>query len=643
MARPSSAGSGATQARVRRPHNGGSSWKVVYRGPRVYRLFTKYLPSVYRAILENTGGLSEWAPNARSQTSPRPRQRPQSSPEECRLKRFAAAIALVLVLAAFPLATVVYPASTAAPKVVFNGDQRLVNPSQPSVFGAQELEPGIKVDSSGDIYVNAIRGVPAGADLWKTTTPFCQDARNGECPFFYMGQPDTVSPLNGTSVAYGGGDVDMAVGAPYKTSCNQTAGACTAPGSTSGNLYIASLTLANNTNVTCRDGNLSASSCTTPSPVSNPSTSEDRQWVAAEGAHTAYMSYHTVPSDTINVCKSTNDGASYHTCTEAITDALPAAAANYELGNLVVDNGAPVKPTPSTCAAAPCHYIYQIFASVNGAAENAAACPLHTIYVAVSDDGGVTWHDNMVYNAPVKITGTAPTQTCTGPSFNYIFPSVAVDNAGNVYAEWTDGKNVYFESSRDHGTTWNGVKGSCATPCTAYPATAGTGIPTRVSTPYGTANCYTKIASTCGLHTAVFPWVAATGDGHVDFVWYGSSTNKFDGSSSSFGAANSAWSVFFAETLNGLAYATKAHPTAGPTIYQTIASHLPNHVGTICTGGIGCSSGRTLGDFFQVAIEPGTSCAVIAYANDRNSKLPTQAYFNRQLTGCTSLSTARHS
>lgn len=537
-------------------------------------------------------------------------------------------IAVTIALAAsiaIPLASTAYPATIGTTNIAFNGDQHLVNPSQPDVLAVQDLEPGIHTDSAGDIYVNGIRGVPAGADMWKTTTAYCQNTKNNECPFFYMGQPDAAPGASaGSSVAPGGGDIDMAIGQPYAYNDCAT-GKATCPGSTTGNLYTASLTLANETTTSCLDGNLSNSSCYPPAVLSHVGGSEDRPWVAAEGKHVSYLAYQQAAGifllpGNITVCQSTNDGIAYPTCTQAIDqNTFLAAVANTKAGNIVVDNSHPVSPTPSTCvtpsAASPsCHYIYDIFLSVANANENVIGCPLHTVWMAVSNDSGATWTDHMVYNAPVTITGTGPTATCTGPSFGNIFPVVATDGAGNAYAEWSDGSNVYYSSSTNHGKTWNGK-------------TDGTGIPTRVDLPYGPTTCIGTTRA-CGLHTAIFPWLAAAKSGHVDFVWYGTASPSSD-------VSTAVWSVFFAETFNGTAFATKTNPTAGPTIYQTIANHISNHVGQICLGGAGCTANRTLGDFFQVAIEPGTSCAVIAYDNDRNSKLATQAYFNRQLSSCT--------
>jgi predicted GNAT family acetyltransferase len=488
------------------------------------------------------------------------------------------------VIAAATFGSAAFSATTQSPSITFNADQHLINLSLPSTGDNQSLEPGIKTDSSGDIYINAIRGVPAGADLWKTTTQDCQDAADHECPIFYMGQPET---YGNTGVGPGGGDIDMDIGDPYSTTqCAGGAPLCS--GSTAGNLYMASLWLGNNTAITCKDGALASSSCAVVNPSGTTSADEDREWVAHEGQHTAYMVFHTVGPNTIDVCKSTNDGLAYSGCTSALTNAALQGVADNELGNMMVDNTAAVSPSPGTCVGT-CHYIYEIFLSVKDATENAVACPLHTVWMAVSKDDGVSWTDNMVYNDPRDSAGAT---SCNGTTaLNYIFPSTALDNQGNVYAAWTDGSSVYYETSTDHGVTWDGHSD-------------GTGPPTTVNLNYGTANCHTSPTTTCALHTSIFPWVAATGNGHLDFVWYGSSSTAFDGSTNTFGDVNSAWSVFFAESFNAAANA--GSNASAPTFFQTIANQTPNKVGPMCVGGLtGClSGGRDLGDFFQVAIEP---------------------------------------
>jgi hypothetical protein len=564
------------------------------------------------------------------------------------MRRVTLALALILGIVAAPVVDHVYATTTTTSSISFSADQQLLNLQQPDVLGVQELEPGIKTDQAGDIFVNAIRGVPAGSDIWIMHTTDCVHNLNNVCPEFYAGQPEAYQGTAGTSGNSGGGDIDMDVGQPYAINDCST-GIPTCPGAGHGNLYMASLTLANNTAVVCRAVNLSASSCTVPNTAGTTTADEDREWVAAEGKHTAYLSFHNVGPDNITVCKSTNDLQTiqaYALCTQALnptdTTGLGTALADNQLGNLVVDNFTTVAGPPVTCVSPPCHYLYQIYLSTLTPAENVAGCPLHVVWMAVSNDDGATFTNHKVYDDT-----TSPSASCAGTvALNSIFPSVAVDQAGNVYAEWTNGTNIFYSSSTDHGTTWDGK-------------TDGSGAPTQVSQTFGTPNCDSASPSTtCGLQTSIMPWIAAGAAGHVDFVWYGSSTTQFSSTGPVYGCQPTdvhcpsgvnppAWSVFFAETFNGTANAT-GNATA-PIIQQTIASHHANHIGEICTGGTNCSAGRTLGDFFQVAIEHGnynsgdpndTQCAVIAYANDIDTFISTQAYFNRQTSNCTSAPTA---
>jgi len=68
--------------------------------------------------------------------------------------------------------------------------------------GFKDVEPEIKVDIFGNIYVTAIEGVPAGVDLWKST--------DGGTTFAYLGQPDGAQCPAGQTctndAGVGGGD-----------------------------------------------------------------------------------------------------------------------------------------------------------------------------------------------------------------------------------------------------------------------------------------------------------------------------------------------------------------------------------------------------------------------------------------------------
>src|SRR3989442_11182076 len=89
----------------------------------------------------------------------------------------------------------------------------------PVAFIVRGLEPGVRVDQQGTVYVDSIRGVPGGFDLhrWSPVVDSPANA-DGTYPFRYMGRPDGCGVLSTgcdfIGVAEGGGDADMAGGFP---------------------------------------------------------------------------------------------------------------------------------------------------------------------------------------------------------------------------------------------------------------------------------------------------------------------------------------------------------------------------------------------------------------------------------------------
>ena len=149
-------------------------------------------------------------------------------------------------------------------------------------------------------------------------------------------------------------------------------------------------------------------------------------------------------------------------------------------------------------------------------------------------------------------------------ALNHVFPALAVDSGtGKVYVAWSDAHTVSFASSSDQGATWS-------------PAVAVNVSP---------------------ANTAVFPWLAAR-NGTVDLVYYATSASSKDDPSA-------VWNVYLAQT------------TDGQTFTQSLVSNTPNHVGIVCTNGIGCQPGtRNLLDLFQVAIDPLNGKAAVVYTDD---------------------------
>src|SRR3989442_1105643 len=147
-------------------------------------------------------------------------------------------------------------------------------------------EPSTRPAPAGNAYVTAIRGVPAGVDLWyfdlnPSSPTYDPNMRNP----LYRGQPDSFTDSESTSVGGdGGGDVDIAFGLP-----DPITGANNNPPT----LAATSLALANISAQRSTDRGVTfmknpAGNVTGGAPV------DDRQWIAFYGPNTVYLLYRTV-------------------------------------------------------------------------------------------------------------------------------------------------------------------------------------------------------------------------------------------------------------------------------------------------------------------------------------------------------------
>lgn len=458
--------------------------------------------------------------------------------------------------------------------------------SSPFTFIVGGAEPGDRVDSQGTIYVESIRGVPGGVDLWRWNQSIDGPPNaNGTLPFKYEGQPDNcgifgltgggcvnnVGSTTNLGVAPGGGDADIAVNGPDPNN------------SAIPNLALTSLTLAPGVTAT-NSRNRGDTFFTPPNVVASLVPGDDRMWNDAfDDVSTVYVAYHDLATFNINVQRSNNGGLTYVAgAGEALAAAtLPVAGslAPTDSGNVA----AQLKVDHNTSACPSRGNLYVAFIAPDNATENANGGPLRSVYVGVSKDAGLgtgvfTFTDHKVYTSPVGSPGAAH-------GLGNIFPALALDNFGNVYTVWSDNQSIFYSSSSNLGNTWT-------------PAVRVNSGPT-----VGKAN--------------VFPWVAADANGHVVVTWLGSS---LPGNSNDVAAMRPAcsdgttncwaqWNVYMAETVDG--YATV------PAFSQRTASDHIIHAGTVCTNGTGCSGAdsRSLADFFQVALDP-QHRANIAYADD---------------------------
>jgi hypothetical protein len=414
-------------------------------------------------------------------------------------------------------------------------------------------EPAIRATPDGTFFGASENGLGGGTLAWAST--------DGGRHYYSSPSPNDVS-VGSTSTGSeaglepGGGDTDVA-----------TATAKNAQGNY--NAYVVSLTLANI--------DVSTSSDNGKTYTLNPVTSlpiDDRPWVAATGASKVCVSYLTapgvlLPQAGLHVQCSLDAGKTFPQVSNAYdTSQVGLGASNASrTGNLSFD---PSNPS----------YLYQIFAYAPVADAADPNALLHAVGIAVSSDGGLTWHD---YN--IVVNPNADTR-----HYDNQFPNVTVDKAGNVYAFYSDDRNTFYSYSTDHGQTWHG--------------------PIQVN-PSG--------------ETAIFPWATAGDAGKVDVVYYKTpwvSTDQANPTPAESAPATAQWTVGFAQNLSAA--------TGGSTFSETTASPTV-HLGSVCQGGAACTGNRDLYDDFGVAASPITGLASIIYSDDQY----TNDANNPARSGCT--------
>src|SRR6266404_8684622 len=242
----------------------------------------------------------------------------------------------------------------------FSPNQSLCLPALASVpSGASPMafivgggEPSGRVDSQGTVYVESIRGVPGGDDLWRWNQSIDGAPNaNGTLPFKYEGQPDNcgIFGLNGggcvnnvgsptnLGVAPGGGDADIAVNGPDPNN------------SAIPNLAFSSLTLAPGVTAT-NSRNRGDTFFLPPNVVAALVPGDDRMWNdAPNDPSTVYISYHDLATFNIEVQRSNNGGLTYTAgLGEAIDSAtLPAAGSLAPTDS--ANTAAQIKVDKSSC------------------------------------------------------------------------------------------------------------------------------------------------------------------------------------------------------------------------------------------------------------------------------------------------------
>ena len=208
--------------------------------------------------------------------------------------------------------------------------------------------------------------------------------------------------------------------------------------------------------------------------------------------------------------------------------------------------------------------------------------------------------------APGQRTGIAFHNVLLPPSpgggpVGDIFPALATDAGGNVYAAWIDetDHNVYYTASTNQGSTWT--------------------KPIRVNAGPAVTN--------------VFVWAHAGASGSLALAWLGTNEpgnpNEFPNwADDPQGATAVKWHGY-------VAVITKA-TAKGPTIAQQPFTEKPMNYGQICTGGIGCTTGgdRTMADYFAVSID-GNGALRFVYNDTTSQHHGAHLFEVRQLIGKT--------
>src|SRR5438309_11619995 len=283
----------------------------------------------------------------------------------------------------------------------------------------QAVEPSMTVDSQGAIYVESIRGVPGGLDLWRWyKTADGGPNANGTLPFKYEGQPDCglfVTPFcTASGLAPGGGDGDVAVNAPDPSNMNIP------------NLAVVSLTAAE---ITGSHSTNRADAFSTPNPATAGVAFDDRMSIdGLNDASHVYMEYHDFGTTSqIFVQRSSDGGETYSGDLGEAVDAATEPSFGSPTGNIAGQ----IKVDNSSCSS---HgNLYQIFVGPDNPVDNShnSSAYFNAAYVGVAT--GVSLTNPTLSFTDYKIFSCGAGSTCpSGAGLGNLFPALAVDNFGYV-------------------------------------------------------------------------------------------------------------------------------------------------------------------------------------------------------------------
>jgi hypothetical protein len=342
-----------------------------------------------------------------------------------------------------------------------------------------------------------------------------------------------------------------------------------------GRFYFCDLSAACVTTAVSDDGGntfpkVNPGSCIGPNDPGGPQ--DDRQWIGAFGDGRGYTTVR-------NLLVSVNNNFHLNTT----RDAGMTWAGSQQIGT--VGQSGPMVVDRSKRNFGGTNYIvaYQIYYS---------GATLKAFRIRDPDTGAAVLVDDLTIGTP-------------GGSIANVFPTIAIDTAGNLYVTWSDSTAIYMMTSTDQGSTWSNVK--------------------RVSPTSGSE----------GTGTIIMPWVIAGDPGRADIVWY---RGSIAGNSTS---TDNRWDIYMAQTLN--AFATT------PSFTYTKVNETNIHFGQICLGGTFCdvtvppgTNDRSFLEFPSITIDDrgaamitwndNTNQAAVTAANPTVTGLP-YVMFSKQLCG----------
>jgi uncharacterized repeat protein (TIGR01451 family) len=196
----------------------------------------------------------------------------------------------------------------------------------------------------------------------------------------------------------------------------------------------------------------------------------------------------------------------------------------------------------------------------------------------------------------------APASPGGGPTGD-LFPAVATDGGGNVYAVWIDetDHNVYYSASQDHGDTWGPIH--------------------QVNGNDANSN--------------EFVWAQAGADGRLAIAWLGSPSHTDSDNMPSWfndriAATGFPWFGYVSVISNA--------DGASPGFLQQRFTDRPMYYGQICNSGIACTAtggDRTMADFFAFSTDPDTGAMRIVYNDVTSQHHGAHLHEIRQLGGPT--------